>query len=132
MSQDRSILLGVFCVVAPMLASADDLPTAPPKTASSRAVKTKIVEPPATKRQTLGSIPFSDPYAPPIGTGKAAGGGLPAAKATAPVYPKGGLSFTYKWHATNDPTDPYWNIRNNEYRSDGPGSTFLGGLKLGF
>jgi hypothetical protein len=41
------------------------------------------------------------------------------------------VSFTYKWHATPQPTDPFWNA-HDEYGSDGPGSTFLGGLKLGF
>ena len=46
------------------------------------------------------------------------------------VDPKGGVSFTYKWHATNEPVDPYWHVRDPG--PDTPGSTFLGGLKLGF
>jgi hypothetical protein len=41
------------------------------------------------------------------------------------------VSFTYKWHATNEPVDPYWHVRNAP-GADAPGSSFLGGLKLGF
>jgi hypothetical protein len=132
MSQDRLVLIGVFCVVAPMLASANDVPAAPPKTASPHAVKTKTIKPPATQGQTLGDIPFSNPYAPPVGAGKGAAGDFAPAHAAAPVEPKGGLALTYKWHASSEPTDPFWNIRNDEYGPDGPGSKFLGGLKLGF
>jgi hypothetical protein len=91
----------------------------------------KPVKPPATKGQPLGDIPFSNPYAPPVGAGIAAGGGFAAPQPAAPVDPQGGVSFTYKWHATSEPTDPYWHVRN-EYGPDGPGDTFLGGLKLGF
>jgi hypothetical protein len=41
------------------------------------------------------------------------------------------MSFTYKWRATNEPFDPYWQVRKS-YGQDGPGNTFMGGLKLGF
>ena len=131
MSRVRLILVGVICVVAPMLARADDQSAAPPKTVAPHTAKAKAAKPPATKGETLGAIPFSNPYAPPVGAGKGTGGDFPAAHAAAPVDPKGGVSFTYKWHATPQPTDPFWNV-HNEYGPDGPGSTFLGGLKLGF
>lgn len=131
MSRIRSSLIGVICVVAPIQARADDAPAAPPKSASAHPAKAKAAKPSATKSQSLGDIPFSNPYAPPVGAGKGTGGEFPAGKTAAPVDPKGGMSFTYKWRATNEPTDPYWHVRN-EYGPDGPGDTFLGGLKLGF
>jgi hypothetical protein len=132
MSRVQLSLIGVIslCVVAPMLARADNLP-APPQPAPPHAAKTKAAKPPATKPQTLGDTPFSNPYAPPVGAGKGADAGFPAPQAAAPVDPKGGVSFTYKWHATNEPTDPYVHVRNSA-GPDGPGDTFLGGLKLGF
>jgi hypothetical protein len=131
MSRVRLILIGAICVVAPMSARADDQSVAPPKAVAPHTVKAKAAKPPATKGETLSDIPFSNPYAPPVGAGKGAGGDFPAAHAATPVDPKGGVSFTYKWHATPQPADPFWNV-HNEYGPDGPGSTFLGGLKLGF
>ena len=130
MSRVQLRLIGVICVVAPMLARADDLP-ASPQSAPPHAAKTKAAKPPATTGQALGDIPFSNPYAPPVGAGKGADARFPALQGDAPVDPKGGVSFTYKWHAAPQPTDPFWNV-HNEYGPDGPGSTFLGGLKLGF
>jgi hypothetical protein len=124
-------LIGAVCVIAPMQARADDLPPTRAKAAPPHAAKTKGGKPATAKGQTVGDIPFSNPYAPPVGAGKVARGEFPAAKTAAPVDPKGGMSFTYKWHATSEPTDPYWHVRN-EYGPDGPGSSFLGGLKLGF
>jgi hypothetical protein len=41
------------------------------------------------------------------------------------------VSLTYKWKASNDPVDPYWNMRSAP-GSEAPGDSFLGGLKLGF
>jgi hypothetical protein len=114
-----------------MQAIADDLSAASPTAPPRPAAKSKVVKPPATQGQSLGGIPFSNPYAPPVGAGKATSGNFPAARTATPVDPKGGVSFTYKWHASNAPVDPYWNIRN-EYGPEGPGSKFLGGLKLGF
>ena len=124
-------LMGVMCAVAPMQASADDLPAAPRKPVKTHVAKTPAAKPPATKGATLGAVPFSNPYAPPVGAGKAAGAVFPASQAAAPVDPKGGVSFTYKWKATNEPTDPYWHVRSSP-GSEAPGDTFLGGLKLGF
>jgi hypothetical protein len=124
-------LIGAMCVAAPMQAAADDLPATQPNAAPPPAANSKIVKPPATESQGLGDIQFSNPYAPPVGAGKATRPNLPAAQTETPVDPKGGMSFTYKWHASNAPVDPYWDIRN-EYGPEGPGSKFLGGLKLGF
>ena len=115
-----------------MQAIADDLSAAPPTAPPPLAAKSKVVKPPATHGQSLSDIQISNPYAPPVGAGKATGADFPAPKRAAPVDPKGGVSFTYKWHASNEPFDPYWQLRNSEYGPDGPGGTFLGGLKLGF
>jgi hypothetical protein len=116
-----------------MQAIADDLSAAPPIAPPPPAAKSKVVKPPATQGQSLGDIQFSNPYAPPVGAGKATGAGLPAPRSAAPVDPKGGVSFTYKWHATNEPVDPYWHVlQRNSPGADAPGSKFLGGLKLGF
>ena len=131
MSRIWLILIGLVCLVAPMQALADDLPAAPVKPAKLHTAKSKPAKPPAPTGETLGDIPFSNPYAPPVGAGKGADAGFPALQGAAPVDPKGGVSFTYKWHAAPQPTDPFWNV-HNEYGPDGPGSTFLGGLKLGF
>jgi hypothetical protein len=126
-----SSFIGAACVVVPMQAAADDLPAPQPNAAPPPAAKSKVVKPPTTQGQSLKDIQFSNPYAPPVGAGKATTGNFPAAQKATPVGPKGGMSFTYKWHASNAPVDPYWNIRN-EYGPEGPGSRFLGGLKLGF
>jgi hypothetical protein len=123
-------LIGVICAVAPIQAIADDLSAAAP-IAPPPAAKMKVVKPPATQGQSLSDIQFSNPYAPPVGAGKATGPDFPAPRSAAPVDPKGGVSFTYKWHATNEPLDPYWHLRNSP-GADAPGSKFLGGLKLGF
>jgi hypothetical protein len=131
MSRIGLSLIGAICVIAPMQASADDLPAAPPEPVKPHAAKVRAAKPPAAKGEALGDIQFSNPYAPPAGAGKGTDEEFPAAKTAAPVDPKGGVSFTYKWHATPQPTDAFWNVRN-EYGPDGPGSTFLGGLKLGF
>jgi hypothetical protein len=80
-------------VIAPTHASADDLPVAPLKPAKLHAAKAKTATPPATQDRSLGAVPFSDPYAPPVGAGKSAAGEFPAAKGAAPVNPKGGVSF---------------------------------------
>ena len=126
-----SSLIGAMCLVASIAAAAQGLPATQPNAAPPSAARSKIVKPPATDSQKLGDIQFSNPYAPPVGAGKATSGTFPAAQAVTPVDPKGGMSFTYKWRASNAPVDPYWNIRN-EYGPEGPGSKFLGGLKLGF
>ena len=114
-----------------MHAVADDLSAARPTAPPPPAAKSKVVKPPAKEGRSLSDIQFSNPYAPPVGAGKATSGTLPAAQTATPVDPKGGMSFTYEWHASNAPVDPYWNIRN-EYGPEGPGSKFLGGLNLGF
>jgi hypothetical protein len=127
----RRSLIGVALIVAATQAAADDLVPAPPKPAPQHAAKSKTVKPARPQGSGLADTHFSNPYAPPIGAGKSAGAEFPAAQRAAPTDPKGNLSFTYKWKGSNDPVDPFWNIRSAP-GSEAPGSSFLGGLKLGF
>jgi hypothetical protein len=41
------------------------------------------------------------------------------------------MSIGLKWHATNEPVDPYDSVRHTS-GPDGPGDTLEGGIKLGF
>ena len=123
--------IGVALIVGGTQAAGEDFTSAQPKPGAQHAAKSKILKP--TKPNSAGptKIPFSNPYAPPVGAGKSAGAEFPAAQRQAPVDPKGHMSFTYKWKASNDPVDPYWNMRSAP-GSEAPGDSFLGGLKLGF
>jgi hypothetical protein len=118
-------------IVAATQAAADDLAPAPPKPGPHHAAKSKTVKPAQSQSSGLADIPFSNPYAPPVGACENAGAEFPAAQRAAPTDPKGNVSLTYKWKASNDPVDPYWNMRSAP-GSEAPGDSFLGGLKLGF
>jgi hypothetical protein len=136
MKLQRQGLLWIVCgAAASAQALANDLAAQqqPPPMSAAKA-KAKPLKPAKlgpSQADGLGAK-FSNPYAPPEGARKATGANFPAAKTAAPVDPKGGVSFTYKWRASNEPFDPYWQLRPSEYGADGPGNTFLGGLKLGF
>jgi hypothetical protein len=123
--------IGVALIVAATQAAADDLTHAPPKSAPPHAAKSKTIKPARPLGSGLADVPFSNPYAPPVGAGKSAGAEFPAARSAAPVDPKGDLSLTYKWKGSNGPVDPFWNIRSAP-GSEAPGDSFMGGLKLGF
>jgi hypothetical protein len=123
--------IGVALIVAATQAAADDLTPSQPKPGPPHAAKSKTVKPTQALGSGLADVPFSNPYAPPIGAGKTTGAQFPAVQRTAPVDPKGNLSLTYKWKANNEPTDPYWTLRSAP-GAEAPGDTFLGGLKLGF
>jgi len=123
--------VGVALIVAATQAAADDLAPAPPKPGPHHAAKSKTIKRAQSQSSGLADTPFSNPYAPPVGASKNAGAEFPAAKAAAPTDPKANLSLTYKWKASNDPVDPFWDIRNAP-GSEAPGDSFLGGVKLGF
>jgi hypothetical protein len=123
--------IGVALSVAATQAAAEDLATTQSKHGPPHAAKSKTVKPPQSRGSGLADIPFSNPYAPPIGAGAGPGPEFPAAHRPAPVDPKGDLSLTYKWKGSNDPVDPFWNIRSAP-GSEAPGDSFMGGLKLGF
>jgi hypothetical protein len=117
-------------MVAATPAAANDLTPEQPKHGPPRAAMSKTVKPAQSRGSGLAGIPFSNPYAPPVGAGKTTGAEFPAARSAAPVDPKGDLSLTYKWKGSNNPVDP-WNIRSAP-GSEAPGDSFMAGLKLGF
>ena len=123
--------IGVALIAAATQAAAEDRTPPQPKPGPPHAAKSKTVKPTRSQGSGLADIPFSNPYAAPVGAAKSAGAEFPAAQRAAPADPKGDLSLTYKWKANNDPVDPYWNIRSAP-GSEAPGDSFLGGLKLGF
>lgn len=123
--------IGVALIAAATQAAADDLAATQSTHGPPHAAKSKTVKPPQSQRPGLADIPFSNPYAPPVGARRTTGPEFPAARSVAPVDPKGDLSLTYKWKGSNDPVDPFWNIRSAP-GSEAPGDSFMGGLKLGF
>jgi hypothetical protein len=122
---------GVALIFAATQAAADQFAPAPPKPGLQHAAKSKTVKPAQSQSSGLADVPFSNPYAPPVGAGKSAGAGLPTPQRAAPIEPKGNVSLTYKWKGNNSPVDPFWNIRSAP-GSEAPGDSFMGGLKLGF
>jgi len=106
------ILAGLTCLVAVTQAGAEDVSPVPLSPAKPHAAKTKPVKAAAYKFAGPGDIPFSDPYAPPVGSGKLKGAEFPVPeRARAPV-PEGGFSFTAG--------------------RDSPDAPFTGGLKFRF
>jgi hypothetical protein len=123
------LLLGVLSGFAAAQANADD-PAASKAAHARKPAKTRAITPAAPSQDGLG-VKFSNPYAPPEGTAQPKGPEFPAAQRAASTDPKGGVSFTAKWKATDGPIDPFWNIRGSPGQ-EAPGDSFLGGLKLGF
>ena len=123
------LMLGVLSGFAAAQASADDL-AGSGATSARKPAKIKAITPAAHTQDGLG-VKSSNPYAPPEGAAQPKGSEFPAAQRAAPTDPKGRVSFTAKWKATEGPIDPFWNIRNAPGQ-EAPGDSFLGGLKLGF
>jgi hypothetical protein len=130
MSLLRQSVVWAACTAAVCAqARADDV--APqPKPAHASKAKPKPAAQPRPQPDGLSEIQFSNPYALPEGTAGTKAADFPAAR-LAPTEPKGDVSFSYKWHATNEPVDLYNAVRHSA-GPDGPGDTFMGGLKLGF
>ena len=93
-------LAGLACLLALTQAAAEDV-TVAPQTSAPHRTKAKAVRPAPLKSASLGAIPFSDPYAPPIGSGKARSGDFPLPERTLPVEPQSGFSL----HAGRDSPD---------------------------
>lgn len=106
--------------------------TKPPVKAPAHAQKTKAAKP-AAPADSMRDVTFSDPSGPLIDGAKTPKQpAQPSAAKGAPVDPDGrGLSLDMKWHATNDTADPYDAVRHTSGQ-DGPGTSVLGGIKLGF
>ena len=128
----RQSLAWAACIAAVCAqARADDVAATQPKPAHSSKAKARPADQPRPQADGLREIRFSNPYAPPEGTTRTKAADIPPAARPAPAQPKGDVSFTYKWRATNEPVDVYNAVRHSA-GPDGPGDTFMGGLKLGF
>ena len=86
----------VICTVA--LAEAQTLSVQP-----KQAVRVATVGGSASRKGGLSEIKFSDPYAPPLGTKKAAIVRFPVRPTDEPVQPQGGVSFTAGRDAPDEP-----------------------------
>jgi hypothetical protein len=92
-------VVGVVCTVA--TADAQNLHAHSKQTGSP--VKVATVAGTASRSGSLSGIKFSDPYAPPVGTGKAAIVRFPARPRDEPVQPQGGVSLTAGRDAPDEP-----------------------------
>jgi hypothetical protein len=120
---------GVLSGLVAAQANADDS-TASRADYAPKPATTKVAKP-ATRAHDPRGVKFSNPYGPPEGSAQPKAPELPTTQRAAAADPKGRVSFTYKWKASNDPVDAYWHVRSAP-GSDAPGDTFMGGLKLGF
>jgi len=93
------IVVGFFCTVD--IADAQSL-SAQSKPARAH-VKVATVAGSSSRSGSLGGVKFSDPYAPPVGTGKTAIARFPAMPADEPVQPQGGVSFTAGRDSLDEP-----------------------------
>lgn len=134
MKLDRISMACLASAIAFSSAIADEIAPPKPSRTPAHAAKpphAKSAKPAADQAGGLLGVKFSDPNAPPVGAAPAPDGGFaPAANGT-PAEPASGVSLGVKWHATNEPIDPYDAIRHTS-GPDGPGDTFEGGIKLGF
>ena len=119
MKRVRSTLVGLACVAAWTQAWAQEpsSPEANPPSspqanpAKPHAAKTKSLKPTAAKAAGLGAIQFSDPYAPPVGSGMAKSGGFPTQERAPAVEPQGGLSLGIGRDSPNDPMTGGFKLR---------------------
>ena len=91
------IMLGFACTAA--VADAQSL-SVQRKTAHAYAKEATVAT--ASRNGSL-VVNFSNPYAPPVGTGKAAAARFPAMLTDEPVEPQGGMSFTAGRNAPDEP-----------------------------
>ncbi len=113
----RLIVIGGVCACTSGAAAADGAAPAAPSKPARHHVKSPA------RKSTAGLDAPGD-----LRQAKAGDAFAPAR--SLPADPKGDLSFTYKWRASNAPNDPYEHVR--ELTPGGPGDAFMGGLKLGF
>src|SRR5271165_3622811 len=87
-------LAGLIGLLALTQASAEEAVSVPQNFAKQHRTRVKIVRPAASKAEGLGDISFSNPYAPPVGSGKVQSAGFQLPERAAPTDPKGGFSLT--------------------------------------
>lgn len=105
-------IAGLACVLALTQARAGEMSSASQSSAKPHGAKAKIVKSAALKAAGLGDIPFSDPYAPPVGSGKVKSAEFPLPERSLPADAQGGFSLTAG--------------------RDSPGAPMTGGLKFRF
>jgi hypothetical protein len=98
-------LAGLACLLAVTQASAQETKSVPETSAKPHRMKAKVDKPDSWRSASLGDIPFSDPYAPPVGSGKRNGSGkgngsskgkgaeFPVPERTLPAEPQGGFTI---------------------------------------
>ena len=96
-------LAGLACLLALMQASAERASSAPQSSVQPHRRRANIVKPSALKAASLGHIAFSDPYAPPFGSGRGKGADFPLPERTHPSDPQGGFSLSVGRDSPNDP-----------------------------
>jgi hypothetical protein len=126
--------IGIACLVSTLActaAVADEATPAKPGKPSAHAAHARAVKSPDEQAAGLQGVKFSDPNAPPIGAATSSKSEFAPAEHSAPKETAPGMSIGLKWHATNEPVDPYDSVRHTS-GPDGPGDTLEGGIKLGF
>jgi len=93
------IVVGAVCTVAGADAQSLSIQSKP----AHIHAKVATVSSSASRSGSLGGIKFSNPYAPPVGTGKTAIAPFPMMLTDDPVEPKGDISFTAGRDSPDEP-----------------------------
>ena len=93
------IVIGVVCTVAVAHAQSLSVQSKP----AHPHVKVATVAASSSRSGSLLGVKFSDPYEPPVGTGKSAIARFPAMPTDDPVQPQGGVSFTAGRDSADEP-----------------------------
>ena len=89
----RPTLAGLACLFALTQASAEDVSVALQNSVQPHRLKAKTVKPTPLKSASLGHIPFADPYAPPLGSGKGKVTEFSLPERSLPTEPQGGFTL---------------------------------------
>jgi hypothetical protein len=105
----RLCLVGLGLVCSLAAAKAESPTVAHSKTVRAHAIKTTTVRVAASSG--LGSVGFSDPYAPPVGAQKAAISQFPPIEADSPVEPKSSFGIRVGRDAPGEPMTGGFGLR---------------------
>jgi hypothetical protein len=89
----RPTLAVLGCLLAVTQVLANGATSAPQNSADPRRARAKIVKSVDLKATRLGDVPFSDPYAAPVGSGKAKGASFQLPDRALPTEPQGGFTI---------------------------------------